>query len=246
MVEPLNAESAESPAPQDAGGEEVERRREAATDLGRAMRALSDAVVLTELDTDALRDAARAIEDIAVALSARHRSIRQISALDDMATGIRYFSPVTGLGHPASPPFACSLRSDGALVARGRLGARFEGPPSLVHGGMIALVFDEILGWAATRVHAHGMTATLEVSYRRGVPLEEDVVVVAHITRQEGRKVWAEATLARAAEEDRILATARALFVRPRDELRHEYFDALTDASGQRVLDSDEWEAPTA
>ncbi|WP_448388337.1 PaaI family thioesterase [Microbacterium aurum] len=241
MVDDQNTEQVDS-----ADEDDIESRRRGTEELGRAMRALAEAVVLTEVHPTQLIAAARIADSLTDALTAESRSIRQIPAVDDMGSGVRYFSPVTGVGHPTSPPMERTLREDGSLVAWGTLGANFEGPPSLTHGGMIALIFDELLGWAATAVHAHGLTASLEVSYLRGVPLGKEITITARVVRQEGRKVWAEGDLALTSDQNRILSTAKALFVRPREELRHEYFDELTERSGRPALDSDHWHTPTA
>lgn len=210
------------------------------------MRSLSEAVVRSEAEIDELLGAAAVARDLAERLWLSARDVRHLPSVDDLREGIRYFSLGTGLGHPVSPPLRLSEEPDGTLVGRADLGARLEGPPGLLHGGMIALLFDEVLGWAAARAHAHGMTAQLEITYRRAVPLDVEIVIVARTTGHEGRKVWVEATLAAAESPDTTLATAKALFVRPRAELSLEYFADVTDAAGRPVPGADSWEAPTA
>jgi hypothetical protein len=78
------------------------------------------------------------------------------------------------------------------------------------------------------------------------VPLDAEIVIVARTTGHERRKVWAEATMARADDPDTPVATARALFVRPREELSREYFSGLVDADGRPAPGAESWEAPTA
>jgi len=225
---------------------ELESRREAVAELGAAMRSLSEAVVRAEADIPELRAAAAAARSLADRLWLTARGLRQVPSVDDLAGGTRFFSLGTGIGHPVSPPLRLAEEPDGTLVGQATLGARLEGPPGMLHGGMIALLFDEMLGWAAARAHAHGMTAQLEVTYRRAVPLDAEIVIVARTTSTEGRKVWTEATLARADDPGTLLATARALFVRPREELSREYFSGLVDAAGRPAPGADSWQAPTA
>ena len=47
----------------------------------------------------------------------------------------------------------------------------YEGPPSCVHGGVIAETFDEMLGAACIVAGHPGMTGTLTVRYRKPTPL---------------------------------------------------------------------------
>ena len=69
----------------------------------------------------------------------------------------------------------------------------YEGPPSCVHGGVIAATFDEILG-AANMVSGNpGMTGTLTVRYRKPTPLRTDLRLEARFLERDGRKIrtWA-------------------------------------------------------
>ena len=47
----------------------------------------------------------------------------------------------------------------------------YEGPPTCVHGGVIAETFDEVLGAANMVAGNPGMTGTLTVRYRKPTPL---------------------------------------------------------------------------
>ena len=63
--------------------------------------------------------------------------------------------------------------------------AAYEGPPGLVHGGVVALLLDQILGGAADHAGVPGMTGTLTVRYRKGTRLGP-VRVTARVDRVEG------------------------------------------------------------
>ncbi|HEY71090.1 MAG TPA: PaaI family thioesterase [Anaerolineae bacterium] len=69
------------------------------------------------------------------------------------------------------------------------LGDRFQGYPGVVHGGIVATMLDEIVG----RVLLIGdstrrfMTAKLVVRYRRPVPTNQPLKVIAWLTRDKGR-----------------------------------------------------------
>lgn len=54
-----------------------------------------------------------------------------------------------GLRNPVAPPLHVDKHPDGRANASFHLGPLYEGPPGLVHGGVSALVLDQILGEAA-------------------------------------------------------------------------------------------------
>ena len=56
-------------------------------------------------------------------------------------------SPLVGEVSPLAPPIEWEL-VDGRIVGHGTYHAAYEGPPGYVHGGWVALTFDEILGMA--------------------------------------------------------------------------------------------------
>ena len=64
------------------------------------------------------------------------------------------------------------LEASGRLIARFVPRRRHQGAPGFLHGGMAATALDETmaaLGYALDKVHC--VTATLELRYRRPVPL---------------------------------------------------------------------------
>jgi acyl-coenzyme A thioesterase PaaI-like protein len=61
-----------------------------------------------------------------------------------------------------------------------------------VHGGVSALILDQVLGEAAGAGGKPGMTGTLTLRYRRGTPLG-DLRVEGWIDRVEGIKTFAKA-----------------------------------------------------
>ena len=51
------------------------------------------------------------------------------------------------------------------------LGAAYEGPPGLVHGGVAAMLLDHLMGETASAGHSRvTLTGTLTMRYRRGTP----------------------------------------------------------------------------
>jgi acyl-coenzyme A thioesterase PaaI-like protein len=53
---------------------------------------------------------------------------------------------------------------------------RYRGWANYLHGGVIGLIFDELLGWSARYLGYDAMTARIEVRYRRPIPLGSRVM----------------------------------------------------------------------
>ena len=78
-----------------------------------------------------------------------------------------------GLRNAFAPPLVIEhdARANGDVWSDFHLGAAYEGPPGLVHGGVAAMILDQILGEAAGAGGKPGMTGTLTLIYRQGTPL---------------------------------------------------------------------------
>ena len=102
---------------------------------------------------------------------------------------------MTGFANPIAPPVEvwAVLGEGGRREIRGRVtfGFQYEGPPTCVHGGVIAELFDEMLGMCNILVGSGAMTGTLKIRYNRPTPLLAPLEVVARNTGKEGRKVYA-------------------------------------------------------
>jgi acyl-coenzyme A thioesterase PaaI-like protein len=204
----------------------------AATDLGTALRELIEVSVTTTVPAAEVRAAAELVRQVTERLAVARRPVSQLSALDDVTTGRRVFNPVTGAGSALAPPLLVRREGDG-VVGEATLGVAYEGPPAFVHGGMSALLMDQLLGSAAAAAGLWGMTAHLELDYRGPLPLETKLVFRARVAENAGRKSVITGTIALAEDPDRILVEARGVFVLPRPEKVEAYFGAITDASGQ-------------
>jgi hypothetical protein len=206
-------------------------RRKAVAELGAAMRAATIALVESEAPIEDLAAAAVRAREIAETLSRVRRPATQEAAVDDWIGGIRHFTPVSGLGTPLSVPLVYDYEGD-TVVARGTFDRRFEGPPGKVHGGVTALVFDDVLSRAAKRIGRWGMTAFLNTTYRRGLPLGVELEFRSWVGSIDGRKTAVEGTAALAGDPSTVHVEAAGLFVEPRTELQQDYFGDFTDAKG--------------
>ncbi len=210
----------------------------AVADLGDALRGLVDASVRTTVPAAGLREVAAAVRDTTARLTGSLRPPGRLPVLDDPVRFRRVYNPVTGVGSALAPPLR--LREEaggtaGGVVGEVSFGLAYEGPPGFLHGGVSGLVMDQVLGAATIRAGLWGMTARLEIDYRRPVPLDTPVVCRARVDGFGGRKSVVTGSIALAAEPGRPLVEARAVFVLPREELRAEYFAHVTDASGRHA-----------
>lgn len=203
----------------------------AAVELGFAVRELVEASVATTLPSSERVAVAEEARMLAARLARTVRDRNTLSALEDLPTLRRPYSPVTGEAHGWAPPVL--LRAEGdTLIGEAVLGLRHEGPPAHSHGGVSALLIDELLGLAAHHVGRWGMTARLSIDYLHPVPLQTSLVLTARMTEASGRKSMLVGTIALAAEPDRHLVRGEALFISPRPEVQGRYFGRLVTADG--------------
>ncbi|WP_224865746.1 MULTISPECIES: PaaI family thioesterase [Mycolicibacter] len=92
------------------------------------------------------------------------------------------------------------------------LGAAYEGPPSLVHGGVSALILDHLLGEAASEGLTKPLfTGTITVKYLRGTPLGP-LRAEAWVYRREAIKTYARGHIADSAG---VTVEAEGVFIIP-------------------------------
>lgn len=189
--------------------------------LADAVRRLVDAVVRTQVPSEVVADAAAAVDAVTASLSGDLREGPYSPDLTDPFGNP--VSLVTGPAHPCAPPVRITAGPDGA-TATFRLGSTYEGPPGLVHGGMLAMVLDHVLGQAALGAGHGGMTVSLELTYLAPTPLGSDLVAEAHVVSVDGRKV---SLVGSVRAGDTTTVTARGLFLALDREKAAELFPHL-------------------
>lgn len=179
--------------------------------LAHSVRALIDTAIRTEVDAATIAEATTALQQIAERLrsSQMEGSYGVQTSITDTQLG--WASPVTGLRNPIAPPVVLSHRPDGSVAGDFELGAGYEGPPGLVHGGASALILDHVLGEAVHATGRWGMTGTLTLRYRRPTPLGR-LHTEACIDRIDGRKVLVKGHIA---DEGGITVEAAGTFILP-------------------------------
>lgn len=196
---------------------EVQRREAALGPLAATVRELVDATIRTTVDDDELRAVGAELEALVERL--------QVGQLPG-PPGVRFNSEgyawnwgnaAVGLANAIAPPLEIVHEEPGRAYADVQLGAAYEGPPGLVHGGVSAMLLDHIMGETAangfTRIT---FTGTLTMTYRRGTPLGA-LRLQCHIDREEGRKVWVVASIAPAdrQSQDGPTVEAEGVFIVP-------------------------------
>jgi acyl-coenzyme A thioesterase PaaI-like protein len=186
-------------------GPELER-------LTNALRRVTNQVVHTNASPVELERAAVAIEAVADALApVTPEWAPSVKAFVDGLGPEQFFpfSPQIGPYNPLAPPIHVRV-VDGVVHGTGNLDAAYEGPPGCVHGGMIASLFDEILGVANIAAGLGAMTGTLTIKYRSPTPLKTDLTFTARNVGVHGRKVRSVGSIL---VGDRLCAEAEGVFI---------------------------------
>ncbi|WP_028644604.1 PaaI family thioesterase [Nocardioides sp. URHA0020] len=172
------------------------------------VRELVDATIRTEIDDAEVAGIQTELASIVARL--RTRQLDGPYAVNNR--GRHWGNTVVGLRNAIAPPLHIERESTGRAWSSFHLGAAYEGPPGLVHGGVSALVLDQMLGEATGAGGKPGMTASLTLTYRRATALG-DLRAEAWIERTEGIKTWARGHLS---DADGVTVEAEGLFILPR------------------------------
>lgn len=173
--------------------EEVERQRALYGPFTDTVRDLIDATIRTTVDDDEIRAVHTELEDL-VARLRKDQIDGPYGVRFSRGRGRPWGNPVVGLRNPVAPMVVIEHdpTANGNVWSDFHLGAAYEGPPGLVHGGVSALILDQVLGEAAGAGGKPGMTGTLTLRYRQGTPLG-DLRVEGWIDRVDGIKTFAKA-----------------------------------------------------
>lgn len=194
-----------------------------------AVRALVDVTIRTEVDPDEIRTAQAEVEAIVERLRKQQREgAYGVRFRPDGKRGRNWGNAVMGLRNPIAPPL--DVRSDGQGKAWSdfHLGAAYEGPPGLVHGGVVSLMLDQVLGHAVSTSGRPGMTGTLTIVYRQGTPLG-DLRCEAWVDRREGIKTWGKGRIL--TTDGEVTAEAEGVFILPKWARDLDRFRAAAEAT---------------
>jgi hypothetical protein len=168
--------------------------------LAAATRRLVEAVLDADVTDDELDAATRAVDAITDRLE------RAPAAGTSAHDRWRHRFSV----NPVAPQLTYDRSPDG-VIGRGVFGLGAEGPPGCVHGGWVALAFDEALGVATNAAGHVSVTGRLTVRYRAPTPLHTEVTVEARVERVDGRRLVTVGTMR---VDGAVTAEAEGLFIR--------------------------------
>src|SRR6201993_4699720 len=189
---------------------EAERVTALYAPLADAVRDLVDATIRTEADDHVVANARIAIEAVTRELRQRTRPVGVSYRVDDRPLPLG--NAAVGVCNPIAPPIVVRHDGNGRCWSEFVLGSAYEGPPTLVHGGVSALVLDHMLGEAASEgLSKPRFTGTITVKYLRGTPLGP-LRSEAWIDRKQGVKVFARGVISDATG---ITVEADGVFIEP-------------------------------
>ncbi|HLI73236.1 MAG TPA: PaaI family thioesterase [Acidimicrobiales bacterium] len=197
------------------GPPEADAQRASAHALAAELRALVASVLDRQLSASEAHRLVDELEALRTGIEGPRRArYYELELTSSRAHSFVDYSPVSGRANPFGVPMTIerAVCPDGepGVRARVRFGHVHEGPPHGVHGGIVAAVFDDLLGHAQHMHGAQALTATLTVRYRSVTPIDEDLELYARVERSKGRR-WIGKAWCSAGET--VTAEAEALFV---------------------------------
>lgn len=193
--------------------DELEADRRVWGGLADSVRALAEASLRTTVSPDVATEVTKRIDELTELLRAEQIDGSYGVAVTKDGHVLGHGNAVVGMRNPIAVPLQMERSPEGRAWASFHLNALYEGPPTKVHGGVIALILDQVLGEAAAAGGSPGMTGTLTLRYLRNTPLG-DCSVEGWIDHTEGVKTIVKGVLRDAGGND--CAAAEGIFILPR------------------------------
>ncbi len=220
---------------------------EARCALAAAARRVNQGVRVTGVSIDDIAEATAKLHEIADLLSATEidapHSQMFLGPIEDKPMEDHdltrpdrffYYSPIVGPLSPVSPPAQLEVDEDRALVGTVVVPTTLAGPPwNYVHGGVIAEIFDELLGTAGAIGAPGGVTAQLTVRYHKPTPINEEIHLRGWVDSSDGRKIIAKGEMHHG---EVLTASAEGLFINVGVSMvDHHADDAPADAPADAI-----------
>jgi acyl-coenzyme A thioesterase PaaI-like protein len=100
--------------------------------------------------------------------------------------------------------------------------ARYQSWQGIVHGGMVSLMLDEAVGWAAWHAGHPGVTGRLEVRLRLPLKVGERVRVVGRVERVRRNLIYTSAYIDRISDGVRVADATATLMEAPAEITNHD------------------------
>lgn len=209
---------------------------EGVADLSRVM---IDRLVSTRAPSEVLDRVAQKLREATAELDAHvpetPRNMYEGFQVGDYLELFR-LNPVIGRMNPLAPRFELEVQRDGPglhgteVIVCTTLGLLYEGPLGMVHGGIIASLFDQFLSIVNIENGFGAVTGTLVVRYLAPCPLDTLLTFRSRTDRAEGRKVFTRGELY---VDDSVTAEAEGTFVQPPTERVAELVDERARFDGR-------------
>lgn len=196
---------------EDISPEEISRRLSVVEPLTESVRRLIDAVIRTEVDDAEMIAATERIDQVVQTLRSRQRDGSFGTPFTPAFIGMPWGNAAVGARNAIAPPLQIRAES-GVAECEMVLGAAYEGPGGCVHGGVAALMLDQLVGEAASTDGLPSFTGTLTMRYLRPTRLGA-LSARAAVTGREGRKTFVHATLS---DDDGVTVEADAIMIAPK------------------------------
>ena len=166
-----------------------------------------------------LQDHARAADAPDAVITEAADLIEKVSALLAPYEADEWHSPsgrrmdLPNRGNIMSVPVDLHVTDDGRIAGTAQFRRYHLGRNGAVHGGVLGLLFDSLLGFTAAKLtkSMYQRTAHLGIDYRKIVPIGKELQVDAGIDRIDGRKIFVSG---RVLDDGVVLTEGDALFVR--------------------------------
>jgi len=170
-------------------------------DAAQALRRLNRAFSGFVVGADELRDVTSAAHKLADLLEAgqprskEDDALRLNAAYDASATAVGEqlefdpFSVGGGRFHPCSIGFELRREGDSSVTATTIVDPMFQGPPGRVHGGVVALIVDEVMASVNRVMGQRAFTAKLSLNLRAAAPTGTPLLFRAWLRERRGRKI---------------------------------------------------------
>ena len=120
-----------------------------------------------------------------------HAHLRSVVGRIDDDVLPPHYPTCLGCGPDAEQGYHLQVRREGdEMVAEHVFEPRHSGAPGIAHGGAVATVVDDVLGFMLYVVLAPGVTRKLEVEYLKPVLIGVRYSIRAKVDEIDGRKLW--------------------------------------------------------
>lgn len=184
-----------------------------------ALRRFGHTLMEREADDDLLARVTSAAERTTAELETAPRRTRDYLRIkrqffpEDVEEGQRvvHFDEcfVSGRWNPLGVGIQVHRDGDG-VIATVSLGAAFEGAPGRAHGGIVAAIFDDVMGYLLSVHQIPAFTGELTVRYLAPTPMGVELTYRSWVVHRDGRRLLAEAEAMANGEK---VATATATFI---------------------------------